>query len=189
MKPKIDRGYALLVAQRFLGLRSAPATEVDHTPHLMTELRSVRPWEEFDEGIIRFSRVYTVPLVAAQFSALQLAVPSDPGIFIVILDTVLIFTAGEGLLRLNATAVVGAASVLGPSDQRWGPDIAAIPIQPTQGNAAAITGTSIALCPLNVPRQLGLILRPGGQNLTIWQRTLAADLNVEISGRLILGSN
>lgn len=181
----IDRGAALLVAQRFLGLRAAPEPFINPTPGLVTELRALRPWEEFDEGIIRFSRVYTVPLVAAQFSALQFTL-TDPGVFVVVIDSVMVFTAGEGLLRLNAAPVVGAAAVLGPSDQRWGPDIAGIPLQPTQGNAAAITGTSVALCPLNVPREVTEILRVGGQNLTIWQRTLAADLNVEVQGRIIL---
>jgi len=77
----VDRVGPADVVRKLLGLKSNDRPQLlDPVARAVTEMRALRFWEYWDEGIVLFQKRVTVAAVAAEFSTLAIAsAPKDQG--------------------------------------------------------------------------------------------------------------
>ena len=129
------------VIRRLLDVREQLPTNAGDTVQPVAETRAVRYWEEFDEGIVRWSLYAVQALVAGQFAGLDITgfavnIPPPPGS---------LWTIDEVHNHSSMRVAFGVGSGHSPTnpqiprnlDRRWGPRLVSVPLNATSGAAAA----------------------------------------------------
>jgi len=122
-----------------LDVRDNGLTDTDTKVQPVVEVRALRPWEDFDEGIVRFGSRFVVGAIAAEFSAIAFGPPEVGGLSqaspkgtIICIDRIFTRARAVGCLVPRAT-VVGTYTETSPivsvRDTRWGPGGAIAPNQ------------------------------------------------------------
>lgn len=194
------------VSERNLRFVGTPLpTELTDTIQLVHEMRAIRPWEEFDEKIIRWSLLVNVVAGGAGiFSGGMITLepitrngPITPGTLIQI-DEVHNLT-GTLLFLSIGSAAAGLISVTPAdfTDARWGPQTAIPPVRAVTGGNAAISGQEIRrvignerlVSPGMFIGQALNVLEPLGsdQTLTIWSSIANILMTVMVQGKIMLG--
>lgn len=191
---KIQRSI-MRVAERVLGLTGMPLpSEILERVQLGLEVRAIRSWEFFDEGINPwFIRVLS-PAVAAEFSYARISPRASSGAKrgdLVVVTSVLTSFGGGGVaqIRVNSGGIPDATVAPVTRDTRFSSfgTIAGIDID--TGAEAAISGTQVGLTgsQLLLPETIVMNVSqatvvPTFPNLTIWHPTVNTAIEVAFEG-------
>ena len=197
------------VVRGLLDVREALPTEMIREVQLSAEIRALRVFEEFAEGIIRWAIIGNQGAVAAQNSGLMIClngagnnfppasgVAVPPGTIFTI-DEVKNFSAGAVRLMIGAsTGGLISAVPADYTDARWGPSTGVPPIRAVQGTQGGISGQEIDGVASNERLQrdgifIGIaeqVAEPlgGNQTLTLFNVAVNQAQDIRVQGRIIL---
>jgi hypothetical protein len=195
------------VVRHLLDVRDRLPTDAGDSVGISAELRAIRPWEEFDEGILRFSFRITQAAVAGQNGGIQLwlngwhTTAGSYGVVprgtLWILDELENGSVGVRFLvnrTAAATGLINGGDLCEYGDTRWGGINPVSPLNVNTGSNAAVFGDSIN--EVSAGQRLskeGIFISeatPGDQlgndhALTIWGDTVNVALVAILSGRVI----
>lgn len=195
------------VIRKLYDIRDTLPTDVDIQLTASAEVRALRPWEEFDEGIIRWQLRAFVAAAGALFGGIQIAINGSGPNFttadavprgsLLIIDE--IKNAAANAIRLyigaNSTGLISSTPA-DYTDARWGPRTAIPPVLAVSGTNGAISGDEINYVGAGERWQkAGLFVAitqqaatplSGDQTLTIFTNAVNQDLDSRISGRIVL---
>lgn len=196
---------SLDVVRQLLGLQQTLPTETEEKLRVTMEARAVRPWEEFDEGIIGWWQHVLQPAVVGQFSGVFLGVGSEAGLSpaprtrIVVLDSVAVDdNAADYQIRRSEGTTLGAGATLNavPTDSRWGGSAVALQsVFLGRGSGAALDGALVEIfgngasaLPRTPLASLPLIVHGGDAPqplILVYKATVNTALSVTLRGRLV----
>lgn len=189
------------VINDLLNVRDALFTRVLDEVQPTADVRALRPWEEYQEQVLRWWVAVQVAAVAGQFSALQIG-----GLDGITLPNGSLWTldyynvTGSVNLRQGASAAGIVTQPPGPfwQDMRLGPNASPVPIVLRTGSNAASTGVLLDDIANQIARQdvgfvsvngAGVIPGPGvpaTENLTFWTNAVNTSMVVMLRGRIIV---
>jgi hypothetical protein len=182
------------VVRRLFRLSETPPNELAEQIQATVEARAIRPWEDFDEGIVRWCITVSQPGVVAEFSLIGLTGFNSPGQWLVVVDRIKSWSGANASIRLSGVPVVFNGGVISRPrllDARWGSALVDAPPIFTRGSNAAQPGTAIdativqqdGVQPIIIP--VGLPY-PGGSNiLVVSSLALNTAIDVTMQGRAI----
>jgi hypothetical protein len=198
----------ITVVRTGLDVRDALITDTEDKLQVGYEARALRPWEEFDESILRWSlRAVVGPGGAGTFGGVMIAINGSGANFVaadpvprgslIVIDEVNNLTANAVQLMIGAASTSLTSAVPADfTDARWGPKTAIPPVRAVSGTPAAITGDEIdaVLNPQRYQKEgffIGIteqVAEPlgGDQCLTIFSNTANVQFNVRVKGRIVL---
>jgi len=197
------------VVRGLLDVREQLPTEMVREIQLSAEIRALRVWEEFSEGIIRWSILGNQGAVAAQNSGLMIAVngagpnfPTAAGVAVppgtlFTIDEVKNFSAGAVRICIGSSAGGLISAVPADyTDARWGPSTGVPPIRAVQGTQGGISGQEIdgVISNERLQRQgifIGIaeqVAEPlgGNQTVTFFNVAVNQAQDIRVQGRIIL---
>jgi hypothetical protein len=196
------------VVRRLLDIRDRLPTDFVPDVALSVEMRALRSWEEFDEGIIRWCLTAFIAAVAGNLGAVMLTVngagpnftaaDAVPKGTIFTVDEIMNVSAGQSIRCRIGSLQTGLISVAPAdyTDARWGPGLAIPPIRAVTGSNATASGEEIEhILALQRIQRDGIFIGQaeqaaeplGGNNtLTCWGVTANTGVDVRIFGRIIL---
>lgn len=159
----------------------------------VAEIRAVRFWEEFKEGIMRWSLRAFQAAVVAEFSGVSVgfATGSPPPQGSIYVVDEIVNQSGQTIdIRRGTVINPVAAAVSVYSDSRWAPFNVQPPIVATQGSSAAPGGTLMDQMQTGTIRTGGVYVSPGfnpnvAEPLGIFGTTLNTSFSIVVRGRLI----
>ncbi len=187
---QIQKQGAPQVVRRLLGIIGGTFNIGRDVVQPVCEVRSLRPWEEFDEGVIGYSVVLFRAAVVGAFSggAFSLAAGLPPGSFYTI-DHVDNRSAMTVELRKGATLIGFANASPQYTDERFTALTASPPLVVINGDSPAPGGVAFDQLSTTVVkdrlRVVGNQLTPG-TNISIVGATANTAFQAVVHGRIIL---
>lgn len=144
----------ITVVKTGLDVRDSLITDTDEKLQVGYEARAIRPWEEFDEGIIRWTIRAFVAASIGNFGGIQLTVNGSGPNFtaadavprgsLFLVDEVKNTSVNPVRLHIGAltTGLISAVPA-DYTDARWGPRQAIPPVRAVSGVVAAVSGEEI----------------------------------------------
>lgn len=169
--------------------------EVDRCVYPVMEVRATRFWEEFHEGIIRWSARGFMAAVVAEFSGISIRLDSatnpPPSGTVYTIDEI-DNNSGQTIDLRRGTVITPVSTAVSVyTDARWAGPTVPPPVLVTQGSNAAPGGTLFDQLQAARSRKDGIYVSPGfdpnvTESLGIFGGTLNTSFSVVVRGRIIL---